>query len=117
MVCEEGILSTGNDNLYRKDAAILCERGHCELEVKSWAEDSARKESICRRFYEGVFDELLKDENDELLNKVLSDLAEIEEINEGQQAQIYLNKKMGSLQNVKVKKCDSEAHYKSGTMF
>ncbi len=54
-------------------------------------------------FYEGVFDELLKDENDELLNKVLSDLAEIEEINEGQQAQIYLNKKMGSLQNVKVK--------------
>ena len=72
------------------------------LNINSEQKVQRGKNVYADAFYEGVFEELLRDENDEILNKLLTDLAGCEEINEGQWAQEYL-KKIARLQNKDIK--------------
>ncbi len=79
------------------------EQGIVTLNINSEQKVQRGKNVYADAFYEGVFDELLRDENDELLNKLLTDLVESEKINEGQWAQKYLKAEIAKLQNEKVR--------------
>ena len=79
------------------------EKGILTLKVSPEAEIKYGKTPYVKAFYEDMFDEMLKDENDVILDGILTSVLEHERINERRNTERYLKKERDKVDNSRVR--------------
>lgn len=79
-------------------------KGILTLKIDSELRTENEKNPYAKAFYGVMFDEMLKDEDDSILDSILTSLVECEEVNERRRVESYLRNELANAESVKLKR-------------